>query len=184
MRTGTATELVFEQVTSRETADQWQQIAQEHFEADYYEMPADPAHEIYERVESTRSDERYELWLGYVGADTAPEAGPDTEGGTAGTAVVLGELCLPLLDNTDNAVVKVATRPNFRRLGYGTAMLQHLTARARAHGRTRLIGEIGETMPLEETSDASSRPTAWRAFRHQVRRAAGDVGGTTAATNQ
>jgi GNAT superfamily N-acetyltransferase len=64
----------------------------------------------------------------------------------ARTPVVLGELRLPLLDNTDNAVVNVATRPAYRRRGYGTAMLQHLTARARAHNRTRLIGEVGEPM--------------------------------------
>lgn len=137
-------ELVIEQVTGREAADQWHQIAQEYFKADYYEMPADPVQEIYERVESTRSDDRYELWLGYLRTADDPDAG------TAATAVVLGELRLPLLDNTDNAVVNVATRPAYRRQGYGTAMLQHLTARARIQGRTRLIGEIGEPMPSTE----------------------------------
>ncbi|HEY3925736.1 MAG TPA: GNAT family N-acetyltransferase [Acidothermaceae bacterium] len=134
------TEFVLEQVTSREDAERWQQIAQEHFETDYYEMPADPVQEIYERVTSTRSDDQYELWLGWLG----PEA------------VVLGELRLPLLDNTDNAVVNVGTRPSYRRRGYGTAMLQHLTARARAHNRTRLIGEVGEPMPRGDTSQQES----------------------------
>jgi GNAT superfamily N-acetyltransferase len=144
----TAGELVIEQVTSREAADRWHEIAQEYFEADYYEMPADPVQEIYERVESTRSDDRYELWLGYL-TDT------DSEGGTAGTPVVLGEVRLPLLDNTANAVVNVATRPAYRRRGYGTAMLEHLTARARAQNRTRLIGDIGEPMPPTESADTS-----------------------------
>src|SRR6185437_10111200 len=81
----TAGELVIEQVTSREAADRWHQIAQEYFEADYYEMPADPVQEIYERIESTRSDDRYELWLGYL----------RTGAGGAGTPVVLGEIRLP-----------------------------------------------------------------------------------------
>jgi GNAT superfamily N-acetyltransferase len=139
-------ELVIERVTSRKVADRWHQIARECFEADYYEMPADPVAEVYERMESTRADERYELWLGCVtGA-----------GSGAATAVVSGELGLPLLDNLDNAVVNVATRPAFRRRGYGTAMLDHLTARARVHGRTRLIGEVGEPMPLGEVGAASA----------------------------
>jgi GNAT superfamily N-acetyltransferase len=132
-------ELVIEQVTSRGAADRWHQIAQEYFEADYYEMPADPVQEIYERMESTRSDDQYELWLGSL----------------AGTPVVLGEVRLPLLDNTNNAVVNVATRLEFRRRGYGNAMLQHLTARARVHGRTRLIGEVAEPMSLAELGYAS-----------------------------
>jgi GNAT superfamily N-acetyltransferase len=143
------TELVLEQVTSRAAADLWHQIAHECFEADYYEMPADPVQEVYERIESTRTDERYELWLGWLAA----EVGDD-----AGTPVVLGELGLPMLDNVDNALVKVSTRPVFRERGYGTAMLHHLTTRARVHDRTRLIGEIGEPMPLGEAGYASPTP--------------------------
>jgi GNAT superfamily N-acetyltransferase len=135
-------ELVIEQVTSREAADRWHQIAQECFEEDYYEMPAQPVQEVYERLESTRTDEQYELWLGCLG----------TEAGGSGMPVVLGELGLPMLDNTDNGVVTVSTRPTFRERGYGTAMLRHITARARLHGRTRLIGEIGEPLPLDESS--------------------------------
>jgi len=148
-----AGELVIEPVTSREAADRWHQIAQEYFEADYYEMPADPVQEIYERIESARNDDRYELWLGYL----------RTDAGGADTPVVLGEVRLPLLDNVDNAVVNVATRPTYRRHGYGTAMLRHLAARARAHGRTRLIGDVGEPMPLSEpmplTEAAAASPT-------------------------
>jgi GNAT superfamily N-acetyltransferase len=153
--------LVIEQVTSREAADRWHEIVREHFEADYYEMPADPVQEIYERVESTRSDDRYELWLGCL-TDADPEAG------TAGTAVVLGEVRLPLLDNTDNAVVNVATRPAYRRQGYGTAMLKHLTARARAQNRTRLIGDIGEPMPPSSPGDASPTPPPCVLFSTKV----------------
>ena len=134
---GTDGELVIERVTTREAADRWHQIAQDCSEADYYEMPADPVQEVYERIESTRSDEHHELWLGYL----------KTASG-ANTPVVLGDLNLPLLDNVDNAVVNVCTRPTFRRQGHGTAMLQHLTERARVHGRTRLIGEICEPLPI------------------------------------
>lgn len=145
----TAGELVIEQVTSREAADRWHQIAQEYFEADYYEMPADPVQEIYERIESTRSDDRYELWLGYLRADA----------GGAGTPAVLGEIRLPQLDNIDNAVVNVATRPAHRRHGYGTAMLAHLTARARAHNRTRLIGDIDDVRLSHLSEDAAAHST-------------------------
>jgi GNAT superfamily N-acetyltransferase len=158
-------ELVIERVSSREAADRWQQIAQECSEADYYEIPADPVAEVYERIESTRTDERHELWLGYLG----------TESGGAGTPVVLGDLRLPMLDNVDNAVVNVCTRPAFRQRGHGAAMLRHITARARVHSRTRLIGEICEPMPpgdvggpmplgareptpLRDTGDASRTP--------------------------
>jgi GNAT superfamily N-acetyltransferase len=144
----TSSALVIEQVTSREAADRWHQISQESFEADYFEMPADPVQEIYERIESTRSDDRYELWLGSIG----------TEPGSAGVPVVLGEVRLPMLDNVDNAVVNVCTRPAFRERGYGTAMLDHLTARARANGRTRLIGDICEPMPPSEPGNASLAP--------------------------
>ncbi len=135
-------------MTSREAADRWHQIAREQFEADYYEMPADPVQEIYERVESTRSDDRYELWLGYLPAGT----------GGAGIPVVLGEIRLPLLDNVDNAVVNVATRPAYRRHGYGTAMLDHLITRARANDRSRLIGDICEPMPISEPDESPTTP--------------------------
>ena len=139
-------ELIGQPVTTRETADQWHQIARECFEADYYEMPADPVVEVYERIESTRSDERHELWLGCL----------KTASG-ANTPVVLGDLRLPMLDNVDNAVINVCTRPGFRRRGYGTAMLKHLTARAHMHGRTRLIGEICEPLPIGQTHGHSPR---------------------------
>jgi GNAT superfamily N-acetyltransferase len=148
-------DLVIEQVTTREAADRWHHIAHEYFEADYYEMPADPVQEIYERMESTRSDDRSELWLGSLVASEGISAGRGIEPGGVGTPVVLGDLRLPMLDNIDNAVVNVATCPAYRRRGYGTAMLDHLTARARAHGRTRLIGEVAEPMSLAELGYAS-----------------------------
>jgi GNAT superfamily N-acetyltransferase len=180
--------LVIERVTSRDAADRWRQIAQECFEADYYEMPADPAAEVYERIESTRSDDRYELWLGCVRDDADPSSrasgtagGPGTSNraGTtsrgSGTPVVLGQLRLPVLDNVDNAVVNICTRPAFRQRGHGTAMLQHLTERARTHGRTRLIGEVGEPMTPGEVE-----PSAHGALGAPM--TSGDVSGADAVT--
>ena len=168
--------LVIERVSTREAADRWQRIAQECFEVDYYEMPADPPAEVYERMESNRNDDRYELWLGCLAAGG--------HGGSSGKPVVLGELRLPLLDNLDNAVVNVCTRPAFRLRGYGTAMLDHLAARARMHGRTRLIGEIAEPMSSERAGDPLDEPAGWRCVRDQHRRAAGDIGGAAATASQ
>jgi GNAT superfamily N-acetyltransferase len=120
--------LFIERVSTRNAANRWQQLSQICADADYYELPADPLQAVYEHIESGRSDERYELWLGYV----------------AGEPVVLGEIKLPLLDNVSNAVVDIATHPACRRRGYATAMLEHITERARANDRSRLIGEICE----------------------------------------
>ena len=77
-------------------------------------MPADPVVEVYERIESTRSDEHHELWLGYL----------KTASGS-NTPVVLGDLRLPMLDNVDNAVVNVCTRPAISAAG-----LRHCDAAA------------------------------------------------------
>jgi GNAT superfamily N-acetyltransferase len=159
-------ELVIEQVTSREAADRWQQISHECFEADYDGLPSQPAQEIYERMESTRSDDRWELWLGCLSHGS----------GSASTPVVVGDLRLPLLDNVENAVVNVATRPTFRRHGYGTAMLQHITARARVHGRTRLIGETGEPMPRSDSEATTpTSPSALFATRAGARAVTSEV---------
>jgi GNAT superfamily N-acetyltransferase len=122
--------LLIEQVVTRSAAERWQRLSQLCADADYFELPADPLQAVYEHMESGRVDERYELWLGCV----------------AGEPVVLGELKLPLLDNTSNAVVDIVTHPAFRRRGYATAMLEHITERARTNDRSRLIGEICETL--------------------------------------
>lgn len=123
-------DLVIEQVTTRSAADRWQGLSQICADADYFQLPADPSQAVYEHVESGRSDERYELWLGCV----------------AGEPVVLGQLRLPLLDNVSNAIVEIATHPGFRRRGYATAMLEHIVERALANDRSRLIGEICEPL--------------------------------------
>jgi GNAT superfamily N-acetyltransferase len=122
--------LLIQQVATRGGADRWQRLSQICADADYFELPADPLQAVYEHIEAGRTDERYELWLGCV----------------AGEPVVLGEIKLPLLDNVSNAVVDIATHPGFRRRGYATAMLEHITERARANDRSRLIGEVCETL--------------------------------------
>jgi GNAT superfamily N-acetyltransferase len=133
-------QLVIEQVTSRSEVERWQRLAQTCAEADYINLPADTVQELYGRIESDRTDNLFELWLGCV--DGAP--------------IVLSELKLPLLDNMSNAVVDIATHPAYRRRGYGAAMLEHVTQRAKAHGRTRLIGEISE--PLVSLDPETSVP--------------------------
>jgi GNAT superfamily N-acetyltransferase len=56
--------------------------------------------------------------------------------GTVGDAVVaVGDLELPLLDNTHLAELAVHVRPDQRRRGWGRSMAAHLRAEARAEGR-------------------------------------------------
>ena len=133
-------QLVIEEVTSRSAVERWQRLAQTCAEADYINLPADTVQELYGRIASDRIDNRFQLWLGCVGS----------------TPVVLAEMKLPLLDNLSNAVIDIATHPAFRRRGYGKAMLEYVTERAKAEGRTRLIGEISE--PLASLDPAPSVP--------------------------
>jgi GNAT superfamily N-acetyltransferase len=121
-------ELVIEQVTGRAAADQWHAVCAAATAADYVDLPTGPVVEVYERIENSRTDKRQELWLG----------------SSDGDPVAAASLTLPMLDNTVNATVELLVHPSFRRRHYGTAMLDHLIERARAHDRTRLIGEAGE----------------------------------------
>ena len=142
-------DLTIEQVTTRRAADRWHELAQAAAAADYVELPADPVQSVVERIEAARTDERHELWLGWV----------------AGTAVVLGEITLPLLDNVSNAVVDLVTHPAFRRRGYASAMLDHLSERARAHQRTRLIGEVCEPLTDAPTTVPGVAFATWAAAK-------------------
>ena len=121
-------ELVIEQVTDRAAADRWHGVSAAAAAADYVDLPTGPVVEVYERIENSRTDRQQELWLGSF----------------AGEPVAAASLTLPMLDNTVNATVELLVHPSFRRRHYGTAMLDHLIDRARAHDRTRLIGEAGE----------------------------------------
>jgi GNAT superfamily N-acetyltransferase len=61
-----------------------------------------------------------------------------------GEVVGLMDVDLPLLDNTDNAVVEVTTAPAYRRRGIGTALWVRALEVAREHGRRRVISASGE----------------------------------------
>jgi len=58
-----------------------------------------------------------------------------------GEPVTVGVLELPQMDNLTVARVEVATRPDARRRGHGSAMLDHLTGLAAQHGRDTLQAE-------------------------------------------
>jgi GNAT superfamily N-acetyltransferase len=59
-------------------------------------------------------------------------------GYVGGEPVVTGILTVPMMDNLGTAHVRVATKPDRRRHGLGSAMLDHLTAAAAALGRRTL----------------------------------------------
>jgi GNAT superfamily N-acetyltransferase len=140
-------ELVIEQVTDRAAADRWHEVYAAAAAADYVDLPTGPVVEVYERIENNRADRQQELWLGSF----------------AGAPVAAASLTLPMLDNTVNATVELHVHPSFRRRHYGTAMLDHLVDRARAHDRTRLIGEAGEPI-----SDQPVEPPGGPAFAAAV----------------
>ncbi len=53
----------------------------------------------------------------------------------------------PLLDNLDNAWVDILVDLSHRRRGIGRALFEHAVGRARAAGRTRMMGETREPFP-------------------------------------
>lgn len=65
-----------------------------------------------------------------------------------GHLVGVGVLHLPLLDNTDKAVVDVVVDPVARRRGVGSLLVGHLVAAAREAGRTEVLTEA--KIPLDE----------------------------------
>ena len=136
--------LQIDDVTTREAADRWHQVAAACSAADYVTMPADPVQAVYERIENTRPDQHQELWLGSSGSHP----------------VATASLNLPMLDNVTTAVVDVRVHPAFRRLGYGRSMLDHVIKQATAQGRQRLIADVCE--PL--AGEAAAEPSAGQLF--------------------
>jgi GNAT superfamily N-acetyltransferase len=63
-------------------------------------------------------------------------------GETEGTASAFYRLLLPDLENLDRASVLLMVHPAQRRRGLGAEMLRHAMARAAAHGRSMLGGEV------------------------------------------
>lgn len=95
------------------------------------DVPADPVSELLPRLDDRpEGGERSELWLGVVD----------------GTAVAIGDIRLPLHDNTISAEIDVRVRPDHRRRGRGREMVDHLLRRVTAEGRSRVFGEIDEPL--------------------------------------
>lgn len=77
-------------------------------------------------------------------------------GYVAGAVVTTGTIELPLMDNTHLAFLDVNTHPDHRRRGHGSAMLEHLAAVAREHGR-RTLGAEAAT-PYDAGVDGAGQP--------------------------
>jgi GNAT superfamily N-acetyltransferase len=90
-----------------------------------------------------------------------------------GACVTTGMLELPLMDNLGVAGVDVTTRPADRRRGHGSAMLEHLTALAAAHGRGTLQAEA--TWPYDAPVDGAGTPGADFLTGHRFVFSLGDV---------
>src|SRR4051812_32113993 len=120
--------LEFCQVRDEETAQTWHAVDAATRPPD---LPADPVCEVLPKLrQPPESGERFELWLGVRG----------------GAAVAAAELMLPTLDNLENATLDVRVLPPERRQGAGSALLAHLLDRVREGGRTRVFGEIEESL--------------------------------------
>lgn len=87
-----------------------------------------------------RTGERLEAWTGEVG----------------GEVVSCGLLVLPLKDNLDLGFLRAWTRPDRRRRGHGSAMLDHVVAAAAAAGRSTLLSET--YVPFEAREDGVGCP--------------------------
>ncbi|HET6652054.1 MAG TPA: GNAT family N-acetyltransferase [Nocardioides sp.] len=98
-------------------------------------------------LRGSRTGERFACWTGVV--DPATDPGP-------GGVVSCGMLVLPMKDNLDLAIVRVWTRPESRRRGYGSAMLDHVVAAAAAAGRITLVSEAH--VPFEAPEDGVGYP--------------------------
>ena len=81
-----------------------------------------------------------------------------------GEVAAAGFLSVPLLDNLDSAFVEVHTRPDMRRRGFGTAVLEAMVDVARGRGRTLLDAEA--VFPHAAGTDGAGTPAVGFAGRH------------------
>jgi GNAT superfamily N-acetyltransferase len=111
---------------------------------------------------------RAEFLADRVGRRIAPFSGY-----VDGRLVVTGVLELPLLDNVNHADVDVATPPDLRRRGYGSAMLEHLTSCAAGLGRDTL--DAAASWRYDAPADGSGTPNADFLTSHGFTFSLGDV---------
>jgi GNAT superfamily N-acetyltransferase len=90
-----------------------------------------------------------------------------------GTVVVSGQCQWSLIDNLDHAWVRVFTRPEHRRRGFGSAMLAHVEQVARAQGRTVLDTEAD--WPYSQPGDGTGVAVAEFLQHRGYRFGLGDV---------
>ncbi len=90
-----------------------------------------------------------------------------------GHAVASGGLVLPLLDNLEAATVIAEVRPDVRRRGHGSAMLDFVEARARESGR--MVLDHGIDWPTSCGADGAGWPAREFALAHGYRMTLGDV---------
>jgi GNAT superfamily N-acetyltransferase len=150
---GAVSQLEIVRVHDDATAKAWHSVDDATRSCD---VPADPLSEVLPRTQDRpASGERTELWFGTI--DDAP--------------VACGELEFPLLDNEANAHVDVRVLAEQRRNGYGSALLAHLTERARLDGRRLLHGEIPEPLEGDPSAGAEfARSRGARPVLFEVRR--------------
>ena len=91
-----------------------------------------------------------------LGSDNPGERQLAWSGVVDGEVVSTGYLSLPLRDNLRQAWVEVHTRPEQRRRGHGSAMLEHLVGVAAEQGRSVLVAETA--YPFDGPSDGTGHP--------------------------
>jgi GNAT superfamily N-acetyltransferase len=99
----------------------------------------------------------YELWAGWVGD----------------RLVSCAYLELPLLDNTGQAELVLSTHPDHRRRGHGSALLEHVLARAADRGRTVVVVRVA--YPYDAPPDGAGHPDAEFVTRRGFTFGLGDV---------
>jgi len=90
-----------------------------------------------------------------------------------GQVVAAAQLDLPQLDNRTLADIDVVVHPDHRRQGHGSALLAHVEAAARSHGRTGFTAIC--TWPYAEPADGAGNPGMAFARRHDYATSLGDV---------
>lgn len=113
-----------------------------------------------------------EMRADFLGERTGRRTQP-VGGYVDGECVAIGVVELPQLDNLDVAHVDVGTRPESRRRGYGSAILEHLTAVAVQNGRRTLQAEA--SWPYGAPTNGTGTPGAGFLTAHGFAFCLGDV---------